>query len=156
MIGKLLRDSGRTAVPSQAQVLTSGRAQSTLNENHIKRTRYAHHVSLMSLNLLKKTAYCQSCQNTIGLPEPFDVWNKRMQSFPQFNFWSTIIDLELLMTRFLHHSGKEILSCMCKYVMNFVIGSMPWITPTMHGGCLFMCAIWLCFLIPTQKFMTNS
>ena len=101
MIGKLLRDSGWTAVLSQAQVLTSGRAQSTLNENHIKRTRYAHHVSLMSLNLLKKTAYCRYCENTIGLPEPFDVWNKRMQSFPQFNFWSTIIDLELLMTRFL-------------------------------------------------------
>ena len=34
---------------ASAEVLTSGRAQSKLNEHHIKRTRYAHHVSLVSL-----------------------------------------------------------------------------------------------------------
>ena len=34
---------------ASAEVLTSGRAQSTLNEHHIKRTRYAHQVSLVSL-----------------------------------------------------------------------------------------------------------
>ena len=38
MTGKLLRDSGGTTVLSQAQVLPSGRAQSALNEHHIKRT----------------------------------------------------------------------------------------------------------------------
>ena len=32
---------------ASAEVLTFGRAQS--NEHHIKRTRYAHHVSLVSL-----------------------------------------------------------------------------------------------------------
>ena len=44
MTGKLLRDSGWTTVLSQAQVLTSGRAQSALNEHHIKRTCYARWV----------------------------------------------------------------------------------------------------------------
>ena len=34
---------------ASAEVLASGRAQSTLNEHHIKRTRYAHQVSLVSL-----------------------------------------------------------------------------------------------------------
>ena len=57
MTGKLLRDSGGTTVLSLAQVLPSGRAQSALNEHHIKRTRYAHQVSVMSLHLLKHTAY---------------------------------------------------------------------------------------------------
>ena len=33
---------------ASAEVLTSGRAQSTLNEHHIKRTRYAHQVSLVN------------------------------------------------------------------------------------------------------------
>ena len=47
MIGKLLRDTGWATILSQAEVLTSGRAQSTLNEHHIKRTRYAHQVSLV-------------------------------------------------------------------------------------------------------------
>lgn len=42
LIGKMLRDSGWTTVLSQAQVLTFGRAQSVLNENHIKHTYYAH------------------------------------------------------------------------------------------------------------------
>ena len=57
MAGKLLRDSGWATVLSQAEVLTSGRAQSGLNEHHIKPTRYSHQVSLMSLYLLKETAY---------------------------------------------------------------------------------------------------
>ena len=34
---------------SSAEVLTSGRAQCMLNEHHIKRTRYAHQVSLYML-----------------------------------------------------------------------------------------------------------
>ena len=57
MIGKLLRDSGWATILSQANVLTFSRAQSALNEHHIKCTRCAHQVSLMSLYLLKQTAY---------------------------------------------------------------------------------------------------
>ena len=54
MIGKLVRDSGWSDILTQAQVLTSGRAQSVLDEHHIKRTRYAHQVSLMGLYMLKQ------------------------------------------------------------------------------------------------------
>ncbi|KAL8558995.1 hypothetical protein ACOMHN_039751 [Nucella lapillus] len=100
MMGKLLLDSGWATVLSQAEVLTSGRAQSALNEHHIKRTRYAHQVSLMSLHLLKQTAYSEYCQNVMGPPESFDMWNQRSQTLPQFKFWSTIIELELLTSRF--------------------------------------------------------
>ena len=57
MIGKLLHDTGWATVISQAEVLTSGRAQSTLNDHHIKRTRYAHEVALVSLYMLKQSAY---------------------------------------------------------------------------------------------------
>ena len=39
MIGKLLHDTGWATILSQAEVLTSGRAQFTLNEHHITRTR---------------------------------------------------------------------------------------------------------------------
>ena len=69
MTGKLLRDSGWTTVLSQTQVLTSGRAQSALNEHHIKRTRYAHQVSVMSLHLLKHKAYSAYCSGVNGAPE---------------------------------------------------------------------------------------
>ena len=57
MIGKLQRDTGWATILSQSEVLTSGRAQSTLNEHHIKRTRYAHQVSLVALYVLKQSAY---------------------------------------------------------------------------------------------------
>ena len=57
MIGKLQHDTGWDIILSQAEVLTSGRAQSTLDEHHIKRTRYAHQVSLVALYMLKQSAY---------------------------------------------------------------------------------------------------
>ena len=70
MTGELLLDSRwATTVLSQAEVLTSGHAQSALNEHHIKRTRYAHKVSPMSLYLLKQAAYSEYCQNILGPPE---------------------------------------------------------------------------------------
>ena len=39
MIGKLQHDTGLATILSQAEVRTSGRAQSTLDEHHIKRMR---------------------------------------------------------------------------------------------------------------------
>jgi hypothetical protein len=101
MIGKLLRDSGWSHILSEAQVLTSGRAQSALNEHHIKRTRYAHQVTLMSLHLLKRQSYCEYASSAPGPCESFDMWNDKCKAqVPQFNFWNTIMELELLISRF--------------------------------------------------------
>ena len=57
MIGKLLRETGWANILSQVEVLTSGRAQSTLDEHHIKHTRHGHQVSLVALYVLKQSAY---------------------------------------------------------------------------------------------------
>ena len=101
IIGKLLCDSGWATVLSQAEVLTSGHAQSALNEHHIKHTRYAHQVSLMSLYQLKHSTYSEYCDNLMGPPESFDLWNQcHSQTVSQFKFWSTIMELDLLMARF--------------------------------------------------------
>ena len=100
MISKLLRDTGWATILSRAEVLTSGRAQSTLNEHHIKRTRYAHQVSLVSLYMLKQNAYVEYCNNVMGPPESYSLWNQPSQTVPQFKFWSMKIELELHMTRF--------------------------------------------------------
>ena len=78
MVGKLLCDSGWTTILSQAQVLTSGRAQSVLNEHHIKRTQYSHHVTLMSLYILKQRAYTTYCADLLGPPETFEMWDQRV------------------------------------------------------------------------------
>ena len=57
MIGKLLQDSEWSYIITQAQVLTSVRAQSVLDEHHIKHTRNAHPVSLMGLYTLRQKSY---------------------------------------------------------------------------------------------------
>lgn len=36
----------------------------------------------------------------MGPPESFDMWNQRSRDLPQFKFWSTVMEVELLMTRF--------------------------------------------------------
>ena len=101
MIGKILRDSGWTTVLSQAEVLTSGRAQSALNEHHIKRTRYAHQVSVMSLYLLKQKAYSSYCSSVLGPPVSRQMCNEKSRTEnPMFSYWSMIIELDLLMCRF--------------------------------------------------------
>ena len=102
MTGKLLRDSGGTTLLSQAHVLPSGRAQSALIEHHIKRTRYAHQLSVMYVHLLKHTAYSAYCSAVHGTAESQQVWEQlsRIEN-PQFKYWSTITELEMLMCRFI-------------------------------------------------------
>ena len=111
MIGKLLRDSGWTTVTtllSQAQVLTSGRAQYALNEHHSKRIRYAHQVSVMYLHLLKHKAYSAYCSGVHGTPDSQQVWEQLSRTDnPQFKYWSTITELELLMCRFIRSLREE-------------------------------------------------
>jgi hypothetical protein len=112
MMGKLLRDSGWSNILTQAQVLTSGRAQSVLDEHHIKRTRYAHQVSVMALYLLRQTSYSEYCSSVQGPPESLVMWSVKSKTHnPQFKFWSMIIDLELLVCRFIRslHKGDFLL-----------------------------------------------
>lgn len=72
-----------------------------LNEHHIKRTRYAHQVPLMSFHLLKHKAYSEYRCNVLGPPESLEMWDQRSQAkMPQFKYWSTIMEFQLLMCRF--------------------------------------------------------
>ena len=102
MIGKVLRDTGWTTILSQAQVLTSGRAEPALDEHHIKRTRYAHEVSLMGLEILKQRAYSRHCSSVHGPPESYEMWATHSSNEnPTFRFWCMVMNLELLMCRFI-------------------------------------------------------
>jgi len=125
MIGKLLKDSGWSNIFTQAQVLTSGRAQSVLDEHHIKHTRYAHQISLVSLYLLQQRSYTVYCSSVQGPPECPEMWIQRCRSDnPMFMFWATIMDLELLMCRFIVLSVTEISHSMYRCVMSCAAGSI--------------------------------
>ena len=101
MMGKMLQGSGWDTVLAQADVFSSGRAQSTLSDHHIKRTRYAHQVSLASLSLLRRHAYSQYSSTVQGPPESFEMWSKRQSAdIHMFKYWSLVIELEMLMCRF--------------------------------------------------------
>lgn len=101
MMGKVLRGSGWDRALAQADVLSSGRAQSALDDHHIKRTRYAHQVSLVSLSHLKQNAYLQYTSNVLGPCESYEMWCARKSAnVHMFKYWSLVIELELLMCRF--------------------------------------------------------
>ena len=48
----------------------------------------------------KLFAFAEYCNNVMGPPESYSMWNQRAQTVPEFKFWSMIIELELLMVRF--------------------------------------------------------
>ena len=57
MLGKLIRGSGWEWALTKADIFTSGRVSSALDESHIKRSRYAHQVSLAAFSILQNDAY---------------------------------------------------------------------------------------------------
>ena len=108
MLGHMLRGSGWDTALAHADVLSSGRAQSALNDHHIKRTRYAHQVFLVSLPVLKINAYSQYSSNVKGPTESFEMWNKRESSeVHMFKYWSLVIELEQLMCRFVRSLRED-------------------------------------------------
>ena len=68
----LICGSGWEWVMSEAGVFTSGRAVSTLDDQHIKRTQYDHQVSLVTLYLLQQGAYSIYSTESQGNTDSFD------------------------------------------------------------------------------------
>ncbi|MES9882214.1 MAG: hypothetical protein ABW185_15180 [Sedimenticola sp.] len=101
MMGKMLKGSGWVQVLTEAGVLTSGRATSALADHYVKRTRYAHHVTLVACYVLRNEAYQESLQEELGDGVlSFDEWCKwASDQFPMFWYWSTVMELELLNCR---------------------------------------------------------
>ena len=92
MVGKVVRGSGWEYCVSTANVFTSGRSTSVLDEGHIKRTRYAHQVSLVSLNVMFQEAYSDYATD-VGVPEAFPIWMAEMkEQWPNFAFWCMVMD----------------------------------------------------------------
>ena len=73
-----------------------------LDEHHIKGTRYAHQVSVMGLYLLRQRSCTNYSSSVQGSAESLEMWDARQKNDnPMFMFWSTVMDLELLMCRFI-------------------------------------------------------
>ena len=147
MIGKW------ATILSQAEVLTSGWAQSTLNEHHLKLTRYAHQVSLVSLYMLRQNAYAEYCKNLMGPPESYIMWNQRSQTVPQFKFWS---DNRPGVAHDSLCAVPETSHYMYNHATNSATGSTHWTIRTTRAGSLCMSLTWSSLHNKIMRCMQNS
>ena len=80
MLGKWLNGSGWSSALIEAGVITPGslRADALLSASHIKRTRYAHQITLASLYILHKSAYQSYCTESAKFENSlsFETWCK--------------------------------------------------------------------------------
>ena len=119
VLGDLLKGSGWAGALSDAEIASSGTAESFLSASNVVKTRQAHLVTACSLYELKKLAFNNS-EGQFGDKDEelkaFRVWcNKRETEVPQFNFWGTILNLELLVFASSGHSVSPIFSCIGKH-----------------------------------------
>ncbi len=103
VLGGWLEGSGWTSVLVQANITTSGRANSMLEGGHVTRTRWAHQVTAASLSVLQRDAYNQytGMHPIDDIPLTFGEWCKaQSDAHPQFRYWNMTISLELLVMQF--------------------------------------------------------
>ena len=83
----------------QAEIATSGTADSFLRAAHVARTRRAHQITAAALYILQHRAYDHNClskaEHAEDLPE-FDDWCHQREDIPQFQYWATVLELEML------------------------------------------------------------
>ena len=93
-VDSYLTGSGWVEALEESGATTSGKADLFLQGAHVKRSRYVHQVTACSLYQLLKDAYLKSQEND------FDSFFYEKSRVPQFRFWGTALELELLLLTF--------------------------------------------------------
>ena len=93
--GDYLEASGWTTALTQAEIASSGTADSFLKAAHLTRTRHAHQVSALALAKLQQDAFLRTegphDENTK------EAWRQAMIiKSPTFQYWDTILRMEIL------------------------------------------------------------
>ncbi len=101
MVGHWLNNSGWANALVQASVTTSGKAEAVIKASHVTRSRYCHQVSACALHLLMRNAYTAYLHSEANEHLDFNAWRDlQSQTCPQFKFWSTALNLELMLMIF--------------------------------------------------------
>ena len=103
-LGDVLEASGWIRALSEAEVASSGTADSFLKVSHLTRTRHAHQVTLLTLQKLQKEAFQLSESNRSET-----AWRDDMQKkSPTFMYWDLILRYETLILIFIRaHREKN-------------------------------------------------
>ena len=100
-LGKWLDGSGWKEALIKAEVASEGVAESLISASHLARTRRAHQVTAGSLYALMTKAYDKYADQQTTDSKSFMEWRNEMKSkFPQFLYWSTVLELEVLCLQF--------------------------------------------------------
>ena len=104
-IGNLLKESGWTAVLTEAGIASSGTAESFLAASSaITKTRFAHQVTACVLYKLLQCAYDQYRNDDPSDSDihEFEYWRtEKERTHPQFQFWSQVLTIEILILVFI-------------------------------------------------------
>ena len=104
LLGDWLRDSGWTAILIDTEVMTPGHDEAMLKGSYVTRICYAHQVTALSLSILRRetyTKYTDDCRESMGELLPFKArCSKKGEILPQFKYWQTVYDMELLLLHF--------------------------------------------------------
>jgi hypothetical protein len=123
VLGEWLTESGWTTALSPAKITTPGTADSFLKASHVKHTRHAHQVTAASLYILLKESYEIYKQGCQGNPMTEEEWiQNRAATNPQFKYWHTTLDLELLMLTYIHSVREGNFQLYIEVITKF----MPW------------------------------
>ena len=130
-IGGWLEDSGWTAALVDANVASAGTAESFIKATAVTRSRRAHQVTASSLYMLLQKAYTKY---TEGLNDGddtllFDDWcSQQISAVPQFQFWYTTLQLELLLLVFL----RSLRQANFTLYINALYKMLPWFFALNH------------------------
>ena len=98
-IGTLLQSSGWTSAIVEADIASSGTAESFLSTSSVTRTRKAHQITASCLYKVLKDAYeyyCNEAGTIAGTILSFEDWcQKRLKESPRFHFWHLVLSMEL-------------------------------------------------------------
>ena len=84
-----------TSALLQAEIASSGIADSILKAAHLKRTRHAHQVSALALSKLQHDAFLLSdLDQDEGAEEAWRL--DAIAKSPTFDYWDTVLDLNYL------------------------------------------------------------
>ena len=98
-LGDLLEGSGWTAALTEAEVTSTGTADSMLKAAQLTRTRHAHQVTLLALHILHQEALLLSTSPEDEVSAA--AWQTKMlTSSPTFMSWDVIMRYESLIPMF--------------------------------------------------------
>jgi len=134
-LGDWLQGSGWVEALVQAEIATAGTADSFLRASHVLHTRRAHQVTAAALYILQHRTYNDYCleetRDAEDLPEFKDWCRQRREDNPQFHYWATVLELELLVLVYVRSLRQGSLMMYLDALTQLV----PWFHALDHTHC---------------------